>query len=301
MQIPSVLQDTVVRTHGAAGRAWLAALPDTLRECQARWGLELDEPFANLSYNLVLPGRTAAGAESVLKVGVPCRELLTEVAALEVFDGHGAVRLLDHEAARGMLLLERIMPGTLLYEVQRDPAATGTAATLMRQLWRTPPVEHSCLALTVWFRAFERFRQQFGDGNGPFPAGLIARAERTFVALNSSSQQSVILHGDLHHGNILFSADKGWLAIDPKGLCGDPGYEVGTFMLNQLPVGATDAETLDVMAQRLLIFADELQMERARLARWAFCHAVLSALWSLEDGDDWRATIRLAQLLEQLI
>ncbi len=248
----------------------------------------------------MLPGRTATGTEIVLKVGVPCRELLTEAAALGLYDGRGAVRLLDHDAPRGMLLLARVTPGEMLYELQCDPAATRTAATLMRQLWRTPPAEHAFPSLAVWFKAFERFRQQYGAGNGPFPPGLTARAERTFIELNESSGQSVLLHGDLHHGNILFAAAGGWMAIDPKGLCGDPGYEMGTFMLNQLPVGAADAETLAVLAQRLMTFAAELQMERTRLARWAFCHAVLSALWSLEEADDWQPTIRLAQMLESL-
>ena len=60
------------------------------------------------------------------------------------------------------------------------------------------------------------------------------------------------------------------------------------------------AATMHVLAQRLSIFADELQMSRARLAGWAFCHAVLSAVWDFEEAADWRDTIRLARMIEQL-
>ena len=294
------MRESVERVHGEAGRQWLAALPALLNECRARWSLEAGEPFGNLSYNLVLPGRMTDGTEVVLKVGVPCRELVTEAAALSLFGGAGAVRLLAHDAPRGILLLERIAPGTPLHEAQGDEEATRTAAGLMRRLWRTPPARHSFPPLAVWFRAFGRLRERFDGGSGPLPARLVAHAESTFAELNATCEKNVILHGDLHHANILFSAERGWVAIDPKGIYGDAGYEVGSFMLNRLPVGASDTAAANVLARRLSIFSDELEIRRERLARWAFCHAVLSALWDFEESTEWGGTIRLARMLERL-
>ncbi|HYX41512.1 MAG TPA: aminoglycoside phosphotransferase family protein, partial [Pyrinomonadaceae bacterium] len=202
------------------------------------------------------------------------------------------------DAPRGILLLERVTPGRPLHELHADAEATRTAARLMRRLWRDAPIAHTCPTLAVWFRAFQKLRQQFDGGTGPFPSDIIARAERVFAKLNAATERRVLLHGDLHHENILSSERDDWLAIDPKGLCGNAGYEVGSFMLNQLP-SDTDA-IMQILAQRLSIFADELQLSRARLAGWAFCHAVLSAVWNFEEAADWRDAIRLAQLLEQL-
>ena len=90
-------------------------------------------------------------------------------------------------------------------------------------------------------------------------------------------------------------------AIDPQGICGDPGYEVGSFMLNGLPAEASDSETREMLNQRLLIFSDELQISRERLAAWAFCHAVLSAVWDFEELSEGYGTIRLAQIMERLV
>jgi streptomycin 6-kinase len=260
----------------------------------------LDEPFENLSYNLVIPGRTLDGLRVVLKMGVPCSELLTEAAALRLFQGEGVVRLLDDDAERGALLLERITPSSPLYELQAGAEAASTAARLMRELWRTPPAKHSLPAIAVWFRAFERLRSRPGGGVGSLPPEIISKAESALTELEASSRGSVLLHGDLHHANILFSDERGWVAIDPKGIVGDRGYEAGSFMLNQLPAGASAAEITTIFAERLSIFADELKIDGKRLARWAFCHAVLSALWSAEEDDEWQSTIRLAQLLERL-
>jgi streptomycin 6-kinase len=300
VQIPKSLKATIERVYGEAGRQWLAAAPALLSECRTRWSLELDEPFAYLSYNLVIPGRTSAGREIVLKVGVPCSELLTEAAALSLFDGVGAVRLLDHDAVRGMLLIERVTPGIPVNKSQGEVEATKSAAALMRRLWRVPPQQHSFPSLAIWFRGFARLRHRFGGGTGPFPSEVIGQAEHLFSKLNASSTGDVVLHGDLHHENILSSASHGWLAIDPKGICGDPGYEVGSFMLNQLPVEVSDAETITILDQRLSIFSAELEIRRERLAGWAFCHAVLSALWNFEESTEWLSTIRLAEMLQRL-
>src|SRR6266851_6264861 len=97
VRIPTALIQRVERVHGSAGRQWLAKLPGLVSAYCTRWSLELDQPFENLSYNLVLPGRIssslcdgiAGSTQIVLKLGVPCRELATESAALALFQGVG--------------------------------------------------------------------------------------------------------------------------------------------------------------------------------------------------------------------
>lgn len=301
MQVPDGLVDTIVSVHGGRGRRWLTRLPALLEECRARWSLELGAPFGDLSYNFVIPARDPRGRDVVLKLGVPCRELRSEASALRLFDGAGAVRLLDHDAGRGALLIERALPGTTLHSLPDDTEATRAAARLMLSLWCDPPARHAFPSLAEWFRAFVRLRSNFGGGCGPFPPELIEKAERTFAVLNASSERAVILHGDLHHANILSSEGGGWLAIDPKGLCGAPGYEVGPFMLNRLPVDASDSALLEFMRARLSTFAEELRIDARRLAGWAFCYAVLSAVWDVEEAAEWQPTTRLARVLERML
>jgi streptomycin 6-kinase len=302
VQIPEALRETIEQVHGDRGIEWVAGLPDLLNECRERWSLELDPTFKDLSYNVVLPGRLTNGREIVLKLGVPCRELTTECEALILFDGSGAVRLLEHDSARGILLMERVTPGTPLSELQDEREATSEAAKLLKKLWRVPPADNLFPSLADWFLAFTRLRKGFSGGSGPFPDRLIAHAERLFDELNQNApgEACMVLHGDLHHANILISSKQKWLAVDPKGVVGDPGYEVGPFMLNRLPAAASNAELAAIFQQRLLIFSEELRIDKKRLACWAFCHAVLSALWDWEEGKEWQPTIRLAEILEQV-
>ena len=95
VQVPDELRRNVTTCHGRAGVEWLDALPSILDACAARWSLRLGRPFAPLSYNYVVAAERADQTRAVLKVGVPCRELRTEAAALRVYDGRGCARLLD--------------------------------------------------------------------------------------------------------------------------------------------------------------------------------------------------------------
>jgi streptomycin 6-kinase len=108
----------------------------------------------------------------------------------------------------------------------------------------------------------------------------------------------VLLHGDLQHTNILSAERAPWLAIDPKGVVGDRGYDVGPFLINADPQRAPSRETLE---SRMRIFAVELDYDRLRLRDWAIAHAVMSAIWSAEDeGHGWEPAIEVALTLRTL-
>jgi streptomycin 6-kinase len=129
----------------------------------------------------------------------------------------------------------------------------------------------------------------------------VEEAERLFTELLGSMSEQVLLHGDLHHYNILAAERQPWLAIDPKGVVGEPAYEVGALMRNQLPQPLAGAEASRFIARRLDQLAEELGLDRARLHGWTLAQAVLSAWWSVEDhGYGGESAIALAQLLYKM-
>jgi streptomycin 6-kinase len=114
------------------------------------------------------------------------------------------------------------------------------------------------------------------------------------VDLLDSSRDQVLLHGDLHHMNILLG-ESGWTAIDPKGVIGEPAFEVGALLLNPVPDLLNEPGLREVQARRLDILSGVLDAERQRLAAWGFVRAVLSAIWSVEDGEDWNYAVEIAK------
>jgi streptomycin 6-kinase len=198
------------------------------------------------------------------------------------------------------MLLERLQPGEMLttVAVTDDDAATRIGAEVMRRLWRPAadlPDPGLFKPLAGWFDAFPRHRA-FYDGPGPFPPAVLEYAEDLVSELLATSPGDVLLHGDFHHDNVLSSERGGWLAVDPKGMLGDPGYEIGPFLLN--PNMDTTVKSRALLDRRLDVFAAELGYSRRRLRDWAVAHAVLSACWSAEDhGGGWQTAIAAAENL----
>ena len=285
----------MLELHGPAGTDWLARLPDVLSECAQRWGLSLGQTITPLSYNYVLLATTREGTEVVVKVGFPDREIVTEIAALRCFAGRGCAALVECDPDAGAMLLERLRPGRPLAEVPDDAAATLAAAGVMRTLWTPPPPDHSFPSVADWGEGFARLRQRFDGGAGPLPPDLVDEAEALFRDLADSSSDPVLLHGDLHHENILSAGRVPWLAIDPKGLIGEPAYEVGALIRNKLP---GEAEAQRIIARRVDLLSEALDVDRDRVRGWGLAQAVLSAWWSIEDhGHGWEEAIACAQLL----
>ncbi len=283
--------------YGEAGTAWIGRLPGIIDQCASRWSLTVAPPFAPLSYNYVAPAVGADGTPLVLKVGFPCRELLFEAEALRLFDGNGICRLLAFDNDAGARLLEQVQPGTTIDGLD-DEKGVAVAAGVMQRLWRPAPAGHPFPTTADWGKGFARTRERFDGGTGPLPAALFERGESLFSELLASSAEPVLLHGDLHHFNILAAGPGKWLAIDPKGLVGEPAYEVGALLRNPRPSLLDQAHPEQTLARCIDLFADALGFDRHRLRDWGIAQAVLSACWSVEDhGSGWEFAITCAEHL----
>jgi streptomycin 6-kinase len=301
MQLPDPFIYTV-KTAFAGGEAWLAQLPALIAECEARWALKVGDYF-KLSYNFVASATRSDGSEAVLKLGVPNKELTSEIAALRLCNGQGMVRLIEGDAERGALLLARVRPGKMLSEVvSDDDEATRIAARVMRQMWRPVPDEYRPLLhpLQRWTQGIHEIRPEFGGGTGPYPAWLVENAERILIEQLVTLEEEALLHGDFHHDNLLSANVEAstWCIIDPKGVIGERAYEIGQFLLNPTQELALNAK---LQRRRIDILADELGLDKLRITRWATAHAVLSSWWDYNGVDDgWRRGVAVAEVLARL-
>ena len=303
MFIPDTFAVAMREVHGEAGVTWLERLPGLIADCARRWSLTVGPPFAPLSYNYVAPAERADGTRVVLKVGVPQRDLLSEMETLRLLDGDSAVRLLAFDRDWGAMVLERLEPGTALASLvpEDDERATAIAVGIMRRLWRPAPAEHPFPTVAQWAGGLARLRARFEGGSGPLPAELVERAEGLFAELLGSPAPPLLLHGDLHHDNILAAQREPWLAIDAKGLVGDPGFELGAFLLNPIPHLLRLPDPARVLERHVWQLAEALAMDRARVRAWGQAFAVLSAWWSVEDhGHGWEYAIECARLLVEI-
>ena len=230
----------------------LEPLALTARDVAVEWGLELGPPFALSRFSYVAP----AGDDAVLKVSpVEDDESGEEAAALELWDGDGAVRLRRRDRERRALLIERVRPGTDISEL-RDDEATAIAVALGLRLWRPAGEPFRWIGDHVpgWLDQAERSRQEGCE--------LVPQARELYASLDVGRR--TLVHGDFHHHNIL-RAGSIHLAIDPKPMLGEAEYDVPSFLRNPLSYEMR----LDVTKRRLAAFADA-GLDEERMRAWTF-------------------------------
>ncbi|HEX9134888.1 MAG TPA: aminoglycoside phosphotransferase family protein [Ktedonobacteraceae bacterium] len=265
------------------GRTWLDRLPAILAACEERWNLTIGAPVGNLSFNYVAPAVLADGTEVMVKTGLT-DEFPSQPQALMHFDGHGMVQLLAYDERNAAMLLERLKPGLSLRAVEDDEIAIEVAADVMRKLWRPLPRKHYPFPTVCdWGKGFARLRKLFDGGTGPFPPAVFDKAEKLYAELSASMVEPVLLHGDLHQDNILSAGREPWLAVDPKGVIGEPVFEAGALLRNFWPDILSLPDPKHLMARRIDQLSAALGFDRERIYNWGLSQAVLSVLWSVED------------------
>lgn len=296
MDLPSQFVKNIVNSFGEEGRNWLPRLPLLVEAAIHLWNLTEVQQVDNLSYNYVAFARRGDD-DVVLKIGVPNREFISEMTALRIFDGDGAVRLLESDADHYMFLMERLHPGAMLADqIDDDGRCTHIACDVMTHLWR-PALQGPLLQLSEWFGGLKGLRARYRGGTGPFPQKLVDRVEMLIPELFATSSPPALLHGDLHHFNIL-SSERGWLVIDPKGVIGPPEYEVGPLLINPWGDLRERPDAVELTERRIAILSERLGFTRERLRDWGLCHALLSAWWDLaEDNTGGEYSIGCAEVI----
>ena len=284
LNIPERLANSIREYFGQEGIAWLARLPELLPEAAARWELELGAASVDAGTGFVCFARHRDGRHRVLKVAFPHDEHLTGVEGMRIYAGRGCVRVLDTADGDTQVLMERVLPGTHLHEVGDEAEEVRIAAGVIRRLHRPPPAVHTLPPHSSWVdKALARIAASDVD-DSLLPRKLV-RALETAVADLESLRRPVVLHGDLHHENILRDDRLGWLAIDPKGLVGDPALEIGRYMANELDRAVTTDGFRALAERRLEVFARELDEPLDRLRAAAAVDVIMCMGWELENRD----------------
>lgn len=301
-----------VESRGAAGHAWLAALPDLVDElCQA-WSLRLGEVFDGGKWAYVVRARKAGGAAAVLKVALPTPDFERQIAAITAAAGRGYVRLQEADTGRHALLMEPLGPPLSAAGTTVEQMLDVLAATL-REAWRVPrPADASVAPGTDKASSLLAFLDEpWPFLQEPCSPRLLARAralaERRAAAFDPD--ECVLCHGDPHADNALAvltprpGAQSGYVFVDPEAFLCEPAYDLGVTMRGwtQRVMAAADPAALTRAWAARLAAAAELADPQAAQAiwEWAFVERVTSGLYLLRHGhpDEGRAFLDSAERL----
>ncbi|AZP23388.1 hydroxyurea phosphotransferase [Streptomyces aquilus] len=273
--MPEGLAAAQEKFNGAAGRAFIAGLPERAASFLERWELRPDGAAMHGVAALVLPVLRADGSGAVLKLQLLDDESAGEPVALRVWDGDGAVRLLDHDEPTGTMLLERLDPARMLSHVPDTREAVLVIARLLAHLTAFPAPPGMRRLGDIARAMLERTPRALERIPDPQERALVADCA---AAVNEVADEpgDRLLHWDLHYDNVLGADRADWLAIDPKPLAGDPAFDLLPALWNRF-----DA---DDIRRRFDAMTEVLGLDRARARAWTLGRVLQTSLWEIEDG-----------------
>ncbi|MFC8434525.1 aminoglycoside phosphotransferase family protein [Streptomyces sp. NPDC057253] len=277
IDIPEELAATQELYNGDRGREFIAGLPALIEEFLERWDLSPDGSPLHGVTALVLPVRPALkdGPPAALKFQLLDEESAGEPVALRLWDGDGAVRLLDHDPVTHTMLLERLDSTRMLSTLPGTRDAVLVIAHLLAHLTAEPaPAEMRHLGDIA-----QAMLEQTPEALPRIPDPALRRTVADCAAAVrevADEPGDRLLHWDLHDENVLAAGRAPWLAIDPKPLAGDPGFELWPALDNRF-----DA---DEITWRFDAMTDVLGLDRARARAWTMGRLLQNALWDIEDG-----------------
>ncbi|UUU44612.1 aminoglycoside phosphotransferase family protein [Streptomyces sp. NBC_00162] len=280
-EIPEGLVRAQIRWNGEAGREFIAGLPARAARFLERWELRRTGPVMHGVTALVLPVVRADGSAAALKLQRVDEESAGEPVALRAWGGEGAVRLLEYDAETGTLLLERLDEGRHLSALaERDSRrAVQVVAELLARLTAVPAPAGLRGLGEMAAGMLDDLPQALGrlaDGRERRLLGRCAAA----LAEVAGEPGDRLLHWDLHYDNVLAGRREPWLAIDPKPLSGDPGFEL-------LPAIVNNFRAQEVRWRfDLLTEVTGLDRDRDRARAWTLGRVVQNCLWDVEEGEE---------------
>jgi len=282
--VPESLAVVQGKYNGAAGRVWIAALPRIAESYLDRWDLTLDGPSRSGMAALVLPVRCADGSPAVLKLQRRDGESEGEGSALRAWDGSGAVRLLAEDPVMATLLLERLDGDRSLIEIPDDMRALQILVEILGRLVAHPAP-----------RDLRRLGDIAADMVELTPVAIVAVPDPEHRRVMSMCAAVVadlvaepgdrLLHWDLHYENVLAGDREPWLAIDPKPLAGDPGFDLLPAIWNRWDDVVATGDIPGAVRRRFDLMVDALGLDRTRAVGWSLGRVLQNALWNVEDGE----------------
>lgn len=262
--------------EGDAGRQWVDKLPGIVASLCTRWNLIVDGPVLHGTWAIVIPMRRGE-QPCALKVSWQHTANALEASALRVWNGQGAVRLLEQESSLGAVVLERLDHNRLLRDVAIDEAIT-IAGCLLRRLAIPAPAGFPTLEARVSGLP-QLLPAQWRRLGRPLPRHLLDQACELSHQLRQSAQ-NLLVNYDLHWENVLKGNREPWLAVDPMVVVGDLEYTIAQLLWWRLE----DIEANGGLQRHFqrLVEAAELDAERAR--GWTLVRSVEYWLWGLERG-----------------
>ena len=238
-----------------------------------QWELTEIEFQSELSNNnLLFYAVSKRYGKVILKILININGFDNEILALKLFQGEHFCKLYEYSFEDNVYLMERIVPAHTLYESASRNERIRTAGEIFIGLHKTDLPDRTFPTYSEWFEAGKEGTKKRKDCEELFP--YLESAEQMLTDICKKYSRNLLLHGDLHHENILKNVNGGYTVTDPKGVIGDPVFDLSRFILDEFRDDLT-SEPKDVVIDFVQKLGDGVGIPCEILLRCLFIETVI--------------------------
>lgn len=289
VRVPEELVAYHLKWYGEEGRPWIDAAPDVVAERLEHWRLRVDWSPMNGAVALIVPVVREDGVRAVLKLQPPFDDHgKGEAVALRVWNGNGAVRLLESDPGSGSMLLERLDATAPLANVPDGLEALQILSELLARLTALPAPPGLRLLSEVGAGLLDRVQSALTRSLPPSQRSLLVNCASALKEVLPEPGDR-LLHEDLHFFNILAPGPddprEPWLAIDPSPMAGDPGFVLLPALHNRWEEAVATGDAASAVRRRFDLMTEVVGLDRERAAAWTLARILHYMLWDIENDD----------------
>lgn len=284
MNLPKNYEQKIIKIFGKYGHDFLNNIDNIIQKNSKIYNLTDFKVVNNLTYNLVMTAFSKKYGDVIVKIGLPDKESIQEIIALNIFNGHFACKCYEHNFEDCFYILERLKPASNLLEIKDKDKRIEIFCDLVKQL----PVKFDTNLKINLPNFREKLNVAFSKARKDAESykeiiDLIEIADEEYKKIENLGLDKYVLHGDLHHGNIVLHNNQ-YKAIDPHGVIGENILEIGCFIENEIWLFDKSVENIKDVIKKV---ATNMNASEKDIAQATFIRMVLSAAWSAEEKE-WR-------------
>lgn len=267
-----------------------------------KWQLTHFQLVPSYSANIVFMCISQQYGHAVLKVGTPTSGGIdNEYNTLLQYEGRGFCEVFEADIVNSVLLEKRVMPGVVLREEQSLDRRVSQFCSLYDGLHIAPADSRIFPTYVGWVERIASYMSKREDCKAL--RAHMAKAQQICYSIASRYTRNLLLHGDFHHDNILLDEGGRYTIIDPKGVVGDPVFDIPRFILNEF-----DDEITPGLSGKISTIINQLEarlnIPNAILKQCLYVEAAMAACWCIESGapeEEWPSLIASVAFAEALM
>lgn len=256
---------------------WMMALDKKIEKCQKKFGLEQIEVIPKLGENFIVSAYSKKYKKPVMvKLAKPTLNLEREAYMLHLYGNKQACECLYLDVSERCIVLEKLEPGFCLQQENNLQERVKQFVTILKNTSREIPQQEISYiygdSIKKEFSNALEHKQEYAE-----TGKLVPIAWEYYKQIQQLGQKKYLLHGDLHHGNILWDGSK-WRVIDPQGMIGEEMLEIRKFAEEEI---RKQGDTRKHIEETFSEISKQMNLSKAMIAKLTFIELINSNCWKI--------------------